>query len=62
MATPSVIKLMLSSRRGERFPPSAAGSRILSDIRMDLKTRTAADLSRYFRDEVVRTADVQYAA
>ena len=24
--------------------------------------RTAADLSRYFRDEVVRTAEVQYAA
>jgi hypothetical protein len=24
--------------------------------------RTAQDLSRYFRDEVVRTADVQYAA
>ncbi|MBY0279031.1 nucleotidyltransferase family protein [Candidatus Binatia bacterium] len=23
--------------------------------------RTAADLSRYFRDEVVRTAEVQYA-
>ena len=24
--------------------------------------RTAADLGRYFRDEVVRTAEVQYAA
>ncbi len=24
--------------------------------------RTAADLSRYFRDEVVRTAEVQFAA
>jgi predicted nucleotidyltransferase len=24
--------------------------------------RTAGDLSRYFRDEVVRTAEVQYAA
>jgi predicted nucleotidyltransferase len=24
--------------------------------------RTPADLSRYFRDEVVRTAQVQYAA
>lgn len=24
--------------------------------------RTAQDLSRYFRDEVVRTAEVQYAA
>jgi uncharacterized protein len=24
--------------------------------------RTAADLSRYFRDEVVRTAKTQYAA
>jgi predicted nucleotidyltransferase len=28
--------------------------------RIDL--RTAQDLSRYFRDEVVRTAEVQYAA
>jgi predicted nucleotidyltransferase len=34
----------------------------LSDLigrRVDL--RTAGDLSRYFRDEVVRTAEVQYA-
>ena len=34
--------------------PLAAGRRI------DL--RTAQDLSRYFRDEVARTAEVQYAA
>lgn len=36
----------------------------LSDLaggrRIDL--RTAQDLSRYFRDEIVRTAEVQYAA
>lgn len=32
----------------------------LGGRRVDL--RTAQDLSRYFRDEVVRTAEVQYAA
>lgn len=31
----------------------------LAGRRVDL--RTAGDLSRYFRDEVVRTAEVQYA-
>jgi hypothetical protein len=35
------------------LPVLAAGRRI------DL--RTAQDLSRYFRDEIVRTAEVQYA-
>lgn len=35
-------------------------SELLGGRRADL--RTAADLSRYFRDEVVRTAAVQYAA
>lgn len=35
-------------------------SQLLGGRRVDL--RTAGDLSRYFRDEVVRTAEVQYAA
>ena len=35
-------------------------SDLLGGRRVDL--RTARDLSRYFRDEVVRTAQVQYAA
>lgn len=34
-------------------------SELLGRQRVDL--RTAEDLSRYFRDEVVRTAEVQYA-
>jgi predicted nucleotidyltransferase len=34
-------------------------STLLGGRRVDL--RTPADLSRYFRDEVVRTAEVQYA-
>lgn len=38
MATSSVIKVMLSSRCGDRFPLSAKKSRTLSDIRKDLKT------------------------
>jgi uncharacterized protein len=35
-------------------------SELLGGKKVDL--RTAEDLSRYFRDEVVRTAEVQYAA
>ena len=35
-------------------------SALLGGRRVDL--RTAGDLSRYFRDEVVRTAEVQFAA
>lgn len=35
-------------------------SSLLQGRRVDL--RTAQDLSRYFRDEVVRMAEVQYAA
>lgn len=35
-------------------------SQSLGGRKVDL--RTAQDLSRYFRDEVVRTAEVQYAA
>jgi hypothetical protein len=35
-------------------------SALLDGRRVDL--RTAGDLSRYFRDEVIRTAEVQYAA
>jgi len=35
-------------------------SDLLGGRRIDL--RTAQDLSRYFRDEVVRTAEVQFAA
>ena len=35
-------------------------SALLGGRRVDL--RTAQDLSRYFRDEVVRTAEVQYEA
>jgi predicted nucleotidyltransferase len=35
-------------------------SSLLGGRRVDL--RTARELSRYFRDEVVRTAEVQYAA
>ena len=35
-------------------------SAMLDNRRVDL--RTAADLSRHFRDEIVRTAEVQYAA
>lgn len=34
-------------------------SNLLGGRKVDL--RTAQDLSRYFRDEVVRTAEVQYA-
>jgi predicted nucleotidyltransferase len=34
-------------------------SELLGGRRIDLQT--ARDLSRYFRDEVVRTAEVQYA-
>lgn len=34
-------------------------SDLLGDRKVDL--RTAEDLSRYFRDEVVRTAEVQHA-
>ena len=34
-------------------------SEMLGGKKVDL--RTAGDLSRYFRDEVVRTAEVQYA-
>ncbi len=34
-------------------------SRMLGDRKVDL--RTAGDLSRYFRDEVLRTAEIQYA-
>ena len=45
--------LALAAIEGELS--SLAGGR-----RIDL--RTAQDLSRYFRDEVVRTAEVQYAA
>ena len=37
MATSSVIKVMLSSRCGDRFPLAAAKSRTLSETRMDLK-------------------------
>lgn len=33
---------------------------MLGNRRVDL--RTAADFSRHFRDEVVRTAEIQYAA
>jgi predicted nucleotidyltransferase len=35
-------------------------SELLGGRKVDL--RTAGDLSRYFRDEVVRTAEVQYVA
>ena len=35
-------------------------SQALGGCKVDL--RTAQDLSRYFRDEVVRTAEVQYVA
>ena len=35
-------------------------SEVLGGRKVDL--RTAQDLSRYFRDEVVRTAEVQYVA
>lgn len=35
-------------------------SQLLGGRKVDL--RTAADLSRYFRDEVVRTAEAQYVA
>jgi uncharacterized protein len=35
-------------------------SRLLGGKKIDL--RTLGDLSRYFRDEVARTAEVQYAA
>ena len=38
----------------------AALSELLGGRRVDL--RTAQDLSRYFRDEVERTAEVQFAA
>src|SRR3569833_84909 len=35
-------------------------SELAGGLKVDL--RTAGDLSRYFRDEVVRTAQLQYAA
>ena len=35
-------------------------SELLGGVKVDL--RTAEELSRYFRDEVVRTAQLQYAA
>jgi hypothetical protein len=35
-------------------------SRLLGNRRVDL--RTAADLSRYFRDQVLREAELQYVA
>ncbi len=35
-------------------------SALIGDRKVDL--RTAQDLSRYFRDEALRTAEVQYAA
>ena len=42
----------------------AAMEQALSDLLggRPVDLRTAEDLSRYFRDEVIRTAEVQYAA
>ena len=50
-ATPGLIRLGGIAREF---------SELLGGREVDL--RTAQDLSRYFRDEVVRTAKVQYAA
>ena len=50
-ATPGLIKLAGIAREL---------SRLLGGREVDL--RTPGDLSRYFRDEVVRAAEVQYAA
>jgi len=50
-ATPGLIRLGGIAREF---------SELLDGREIDL--RTAGDLSRYFRDEVVRTAEVQYAA
>ena len=50
-ATPGLIRLGGMAREL---------SQLLGGRNVDL--RTAGDLSRYFRDEVVRTAEVQYAA
>jgi len=55
----------------EFWPCAKPGLIALSQIELDLSTllggrkvdlRTAEDLSHHFREEVVRTADVQYAA
>ena len=43
MATASVIKIMLSSRCGDRFPLSERGSRTLSAIRVDLQKSIEAE-------------------
>lgn len=50
-ATPGLIRL-------------AGIARELSELlgRREVDLRTAGDLSRYFRDEVIHTAEVQYAA
>ena len=50
-ATPGLIRLARIAREL---------SELLGGREVDL--RTAGDLSRYFRDEVVRTAEIQYAA
>jgi len=50
-ATPGLLRLARIAREL---------SELLGGREIDL--RTASDLSRYFRDEVVRTAEVQYAA
>ena len=52
-------------------PEAAPGLLAMAEIEMELSgllagrkvdLRTAQDLSRHFRDDVVRTAEVQYAA
>jgi predicted nucleotidyltransferase len=50
-ATPGLIRLAGIAREL---------SQLLGGRQVDL--RTSGDLSRYFRDEVVRTAEVQFAA
>lgn len=62
----SDVDLLVEFERGEA--PGLLGlagieaelSALLGGRRVDL--RTARDLSRYFRDEVMRTAQVQYAS
>ena len=53
-----LLSLFGSTLKGLNRPDSDVDLPLLGGRKVDL--RTAADLSRCFRDEVVRTAEVQY--
>ena len=55
---PAMRSIRIYRRR--RLQSFARGSQVLGGRKVDLRTRE--DLSHYFRDEVVRTAEVQYVA